>query len=160
MCIIQLSTKQRNINLINNITTSNDIIHCLLLDTNNCNQCHHLLRLAVMDLRLLRLRASQKRQEWGTVSRKCFKGITNLLFCNLLFCNHFHSSQATSNILAYEQIKILEQLIDNDSLVVAETLLVSLKNKPTKRYSLRIVELRDEATLHAIVRSYLPRSHH
>jgi hypothetical protein len=68
----------------------------------------------------------------------------------------YNSSDATSNVREYDQIKILEQLLDQDSIVVAETLLVARMTSPLSRYALRIVELRSEAALRAIVSSCLP----
>ena len=68
-----------------------------------------------------------------------------------LYLIYLNFREATSNIRAYDEVKILEQLEDQQSIVVEETLLVARTNNLTHRYSLRIVELRSEEAFRAIV---------
>lgn len=60
-------------------------------------------------------------------------------------------SEATPRIQDFKEIRVLEQMLDNQSIVVAETLIVERISKPLCHYSLRIVELRSVTALRAAV---------
>uniref|UniRef100_A0A1I8BD12 Protein kinase domain-containing protein n=1 Tax=Meloidogyne hapla TaxID=6305 RepID=A0A1I8BD12_MELHA len=60
--------------------------------------------------------------------------------------------EATPRIHDYKEIRVLEQMFDKQSIVVAETLIVERISKPLCHYSLRIMELRSVSALRAIVR--------
>uniref|UniRef100_A0A914MFC4 Protein kinase domain-containing protein n=1 Tax=Meloidogyne incognita TaxID=6306 RepID=A0A914MFC4_MELIC len=57
--------------------------------------------------------------------------------------------EATPRIQDFKEIRVLEQMLDNQSIVVAETLIVERISKPLCHYSLRIVELRSVTALRA-----------
>ncbi|KAL7070282.1 hypothetical protein ACQ4LE_010683 [Meloidogyne hapla] len=58
--------------------------------------------------------------------------------------------EATPRIHDYKEIRVLEQMFDKQSIVVAETLIVERISKPLCHYSLRIMELRSVSALRAI----------
>ncbi|KAL3072836.1 hypothetical protein niasHS_017810 [Heterodera schachtii] len=58
--------------------------------------------------------------------------------------------EATTNVRDYNEVRLLEQMVDGQGITVEETLLVSRGNSPAMRYALRIVEMRNEHTFRSV----------
>uniref|UniRef100_A0A914HN18 Protein kinase domain-containing protein n=1 Tax=Globodera rostochiensis TaxID=31243 RepID=A0A914HN18_GLORO len=61
-----------------------------------------------------------------------------------------HCREATTHVRDYNELRLLEQMVDSQGITVEETLLVSRVSSPALRYALRIIEMRNEDAFRAV----------
>uniref|UniRef100_A0A183C403 HDAC_interact domain-containing protein n=1 Tax=Globodera pallida TaxID=36090 RepID=A0A183C403_GLOPA len=62
-----------------------------------------------------------------------------------------HCREATTHVRDYNELRLLEQMVDSQGITVEETLLVSRVSSPALRYALRIIEMRNEDAFRAVL---------